>query len=105
MALFAVTFRIDYDTEARYDRCYQQLRKAIPGNSGDGYWDDPTSFYLITSTLNSADLLAAITGDCEAFDVAKDMVLVINLSVTKGHAQRGKLVDKDLSHLMALRQS
>jgi hypothetical protein len=103
MSLFAVTFRIEYDTETRYDKVYESLVAAIKAESRGSYWDDPTSFFLITSDRSSADLADTIVANTKGFDSSKDLVFVINLSVTKGHSAKGHIIDKDITALMASR--
>ena len=103
MSLFAITFRVEYDSEKRYNDVYNALVAAIKGQTETKYWDDPTSFFLITSSLNSADLADAIIANTRGFDTKQDLVFVINLSQTKGHAAKGHIVDKDLTSLMASR--
>lgn len=103
MSLFSITFRIEYDTEKRYNDVYNALVAAITGQTESRYWADPTSFFLITSSLSSSDLADAIVANTKGFDPKKDLVFVINLSVTKGHSAKGHIVDKDFTALMASR--
>lgn len=102
MSLFAITFRIDYDTDSGYPRRYDSLIKEVKRLAGGQYWDDPTSFFLIVSDLTSTKLADDLVSLSE-FDESKDHILVINISATKGHAHRGKLIDHDLPKLMAFR--
>lgn len=101
MALFSIAFRIEYD--AGYDKRYDSLVAAIKDHAAAGvYWDDPTSYFLLLSDLNSADLADTLVQNSH-FDAAKDQLLVINLSLTKGHAARGSPVNKNLATLMNAR--
>lgn len=103
MSIFAVTFRVHWDTEARYNRCYKALIAGIQSQTTSRYWDEPTSFIMIESAKNSAQIADAIVAATPDFDVAEDLVVVINLSVTKGHAVRGKLRDGDFRILIGRR--
>jgi hypothetical protein len=105
LSLFIVAFRINYDTEARYNRCYEELTSAIVAESGPKYWAEATSLYLITSAKNSSDLANAIWSEAVSFDDKEDLLVVINISTTKGHSVKGKLKDGDFSALMAGRTS
>ena len=53
----------------------------------DHYWDETTSFYLLTSEGGAESVRDGIMASSK---INKDDVLVvINISVTKGHAARG----------------
>ena len=101
MTVFAITFRITYDNEASYNKRYESLVDAIKASAGM-YWDDPTSFFLITSDL-TAPKLASHLVTTSYFDEEQDHLLVINLSATKGSAHRGKLIDQDLVPILKQR--
>jgi hypothetical protein len=102
MSVYAVTFRIEYDSQSRYDKVYEGLTAAIRGSTSSKYWDDPTSFYLITSDLSPKDLASRLV-TASHFDEDKDHLLVINLSSAKGSAHRGKLIDQDLVSILSQR--
>lgn len=105
MSLFAITFRVHYDNERRYNARYNELNAAIVAHSGPKHWSETTSFYLITSTKNSADLANAIYNATPSFDDSEDLLVVINLSVTKGSSVKGTLRDRDYNTLIAGRTS
>ncbi|PZO00719.1 MAG: hypothetical protein DCF29_16550 [Alphaproteobacteria bacterium] len=105
MSLFIVGYRIHYDTEARYNRCYRELNEAIRAEAEDLHWDEPTSMFLIKSGKKSADLAGSIWGATPSFNDNEDLLVVINISATKGHATKGKLIDRDFIALMAARTS
>ncbi|WP_029416215.1 hypothetical protein [Brevundimonas bacteroides] len=105
MALFIVAYRIHYNTEERYSRCYNELTDAIRAEGGPKHWAEPTSMFLIQSSKSSADLATSIWAAAPSFDDDEDMLVVINISTTRGHATKGKLQDRDFVTLMALRTS
>lgn len=100
MAIFAITFRIHEDSTYR-DR-YVSVVEAIQQQTLSTYWDEPTSFYLIESRLNSAEVADAINAN-SSFAENKDLLLVINLSQTKGHKALGQVTSGELRKLMAKR--
>jgi hypothetical protein len=99
MAIFAVTFRIHED--ATYNDRYVSVINAIQSLTISTYWDEPTSFFLVESTMSSADLANAI--DVNSSIASKDLLLVINLSQTKGHKAIGSVKNANLGKLMAKR--
>ncbi len=99
MALFAITFRIDYD--ATYDSRYESVVNAIKAESTSTYWDEPTSFFLIESGKSSAGLAESIDA-ASTLDGRKDLLLVINLS-QRGYKPIGNVRDADLHKLMERR--
>ncbi|WP_122465552.1 hypothetical protein [Brevundimonas lutea] len=103
MSIFVVAYRIDYDTDARYDRCYADLTAAIVAQSKSKYWSEATSLYLIESDSTSSDIAAAIVSATPDFDATQDLLLVVNISTKRGHAVKGKLRDGDFSFLMGRR--
>jgi len=105
LSLFIVAFRLHYDTEARYNRCYEELTAAILAESGPKHWAEATSLYLVTSNKNSTNLAEAIWANTPSFDDGEDLLVVINISVSKGHAVKGTLRDRDFAALMAGRTS
>lgn len=105
MSIFAVTFRIDYDTDTRHGRCWKDLTDAIQAQSSGKYWSEPTSFYLIESAATSATIADAILAATPDFNPDIDLLLVINLSQTKGHSLKGKLQDPDFRTLMGRRST
>ena len=101
MAIFAITFRIHDD--AGYSERYESVVYAIKGQAiGNGrYWDEPTSFFLLESSLTSDNLAAKIDQN-SVFSPSKDLLLVINLS-QKGYKAIGNVTDNDLHELMKKR--
>jgi hypothetical protein len=101
MPIFAITFRIHDD--AGYSERYESVVLAIKGHAiGNGkYWDEPTSFFLIESDLNSEGLASQIDQGSD-FSPSKDLLLVTNLS-QKGYKAIGKVTDNDLHDLMKKR--
>jgi hypothetical protein len=99
MAIFAITFRIEDDST--YASRYNSVVAAIKGATTSTYWDEPTSFFLIESGKNSADVAAQIDAN-STFDSKKDLLLVINLS-QKGYKVLGHYTDKDLDVLLKKR--
>lgn len=85
MSLFAVTFRVQ--DGPNYEARYASLVEAIEAAGGHAYWDEPTSFYLIESNKNSGGLKDEIVANSQTN--SDDLLLVINLSMTKGHASKG----------------
>jgi hypothetical protein len=70
---------------------------AAPGT----YWDETTSFFIISSTKNSAQVADSIDQN-SLLIAAQDMLLIVNLS-QKGYKIIGKYDDKDIDKLMTLR--
>jgi hypothetical protein len=96
MSLFAITFRIHYDTT--YDERYDSVVKAIKELTTSTYWAEPTSFFLIESDGVSADVANAIDSNSQLAP-SKDLLVVINLS-QKGYKGIGHITDSDLHKLM-----
>ncbi|SRR6266851_1581884 len=101
MALFAITFRVHED--ATYEERYESLVDAIKGLAeGNGrYWDEPTSFFLITSSQTASNLAAGIQ-NLSALSQITDLVLIINLS-ERQYAILGAYADSDFHTLMKQR--
>ncbi len=99
MAIHAVTFRIHQDST--YQERYESVVQATRQQTSSTYWDEPTSFILIESTKNSADVAQAI-GANSKFALNKDLLLVINLSA-KEYTALGQVKDGDLHVLMKRR--
>lgn len=85
MALFAVSFMLEDGSD--YNDRYTALTKAIEAAADGDVWSETSSFYLVNSTRNSLGLKDEITGAVALQD--GDVLLVINLSKTKGHATSG----------------
>ena len=85
MALFAISFTLEDGSD--YDDRYAALTKAIEEIADGDVWSEMPSFYLVTSTKNSAGIKDEITTAVALQD--GDVLLVINLSKTKGHATNG----------------
>lgn len=100
MAIFAVTFRI-HDDDSYRDR-WSSVVDAIRAETTSTYWEEPTSFALIESGKSSADVADSIKNNSKLAP-SKDLLVVINLSVTQGHKAIGKMHDSDFTKLMAKR--
>ena len=85
MALFAVSFMLEDGSD--YNDRYAALAKAIEQAADGEIWSETASFYLLNSTRNSVGLKDEITSAVALQD--GDVLLVINLSKTKGHATSG----------------
>lgn len=85
MALFAVSFKLEDGSD--YNDRYAALTKAIEEAADGDVWSETASFYLVTSTKNSVGLKEEIMAAVAMQD--GDVLLVINLSKTKGHATEG----------------
>lgn len=85
MSLFVVTFRVQ--DGPRYDDRYGSLTASIEDAAHHAYWDEPTSFYLLESELNSEALRKQIVSNADIN--SDDLVVVINISLTKGHSATG----------------
>ena len=98
MALFAVTFRVNYDDgyDARYEGVVSFLKLAA-SDSGR-YWDETTSFFLLDYDGRSSQLAEFVCNGSD-FDERQDLLVVINLA-RKGYAVRGAYADRDLDTLM-----
>jgi hypothetical protein len=99
MAVFAVTFRIEYDND--YESRYESVVKAIKGAAATAWWDEPTSFLLIDYNGTSSALTTEIDAS-STFASSKDLLLAINLS-QKGYSLIGKSTDGDIKKLMEAR--
>jgi hypothetical protein len=100
MAIFAITFRIhDDDT---YQARWSSVVEAIRAETTSEYWEEPTSFALIESGKSSSDVADSINNNSKLAP-SKDLLVVINLSVTKGHKALGVVHDGDFQKLMAKR--
>jgi hypothetical protein len=101
MAIFAITFRIHDD--AGYSDRYESVVEAIKSQAtGNGkYWDEPTSFFLIESSLNSEGVASKID-QSSSFADSKDLLLVTNLT-QRGYKAIGNVKDDDLHDLMKKR--
>ena len=85
MALFAVSFVLEDGSD--YNDRYAQLTKAIAEVADGEVWSEMPSLFLLTSTKNSVGLKEEILASVAVQD--GDVMLVINLSKTKGHATQG----------------
>jgi hypothetical protein len=101
MAIFAITFRIhdDADYSERYESVVHAIKAQAIGNGK--YWDEPTSFFLLESNLNSDGLASQIDQNSD-FAPTKDLLLVTNLR-QKGYKAIGRITDNDLHDLMKKR--
>lgn len=101
MAIFATTFRIHNDDT--YQDRWSSVVEAIRKETTSTYWEEPTSFALIESGKNSSEVAASINQNSK-LDPSKDLLVVINISVTKGHSAVGVIRDGDFQKLMAKRE-
>jgi hypothetical protein len=100
MAIFVVTFRIH--DNATYQNRWASVVEAIRNETTSAYWDEPTSFFLIESNKTSADVADSINLN-SSLDPSVDLLVVINISQTRGHKAIGKIHDGDFSKLMSKR--
>ena len=100
MAIFAITFRI-HDDET-YQARWASVVEAIRQETTSDYWEEPTSFALIESSKSSSDVADSVNNNSKLAP-SKDLLVVINLSVTKGHKALGVIHDNDFQKLMAKR--
>ncbi len=99
MALFAVSFKLEDGSD--YKDRYAALTEAIEAASEGDVWSETSSFYLITSTRNSATLKDSFAEAANLQD--GDVLLVLNLSKTKGHATSGISKKSQFTHLVSQR--
>ena len=85
MALFAISFTLEDGSD--YNDRYAALVKSIESAVDGDVWSETASFFLATSTKNSVNLKDEIIAGVAMQD--GDVLLVINLSKTKGHATSG----------------
>ncbi|MBJ6987029.1 MULTISPECIES: hypothetical protein [unclassified Devosia] len=85
MALFAVSFKLEDGGD--YQERYNALIKSIETNADGDIWGETSSFFLVPSTRNSLGLKEDIMAGANMQD--GDVVVVINLSKTKGHSTDG----------------
>jgi len=102
MAIFAVTFRLHENPT--YQERWESLVIAIRQETTSTYWDEPTSFFLIESNKSSADVADSIHANSK-LDETVDLLVVINISTTKGHKAIGVIHDTDFGKLMAKRSN
>ncbi len=100
MNLFAISFRIHND--ATYAERYSSVNDAILAQRHTTYWAEPTSFFLLDSTKNSAELATAIN-QTSKFAESKDLLIVINLN-QRGYKVLGHYTDGDVDKLMTGRK-
>ena len=99
MAVFAISFRVM--DGPRWDQRYDALVKAIEGEASGPFWAETTSFYLLSSGKSSVDLHAAIWNKAKVNN--DDILVVINISVTTGHATEGIANLKRFNSVMSQR--
>ncbi|MFZ5720206.1 MAG: hypothetical protein ACOY5Y_12185 [Pseudomonadota bacterium] len=98
MAIYAVSFRLDYD--GNYDTRYERLTNAIRAEAnGPRYWEESTSFMLLESNKQPSALADSIVA-ASRLDEKRDLLLAIYLSGSRGHAIRGHYTDKDIIQLL-----
>lgn len=100
MSIFAVTYRIHDD--ASYNERWESVVAAIRHETTSTYWEEPTSFALIESGKSSEQVADSINANSKLAP-GKDLLVVINLSVTQGHKAIGPIKDGDFQKLMAKR--
>ena len=96
MAVFAISFRIHYDST--YDDRYASVVDAIKYEAQGDYWDETTSFFLISSDKASKDLAFSIYA-LSKLAVSKDLLVVLNQNY-KGASYAGTLHDRSLVKLL-----
>lgn len=102
--LFIATFRLDDSNRTRYNRCYTDLNNAIQSRAHSKFWQETTSFYLFDATGTSIQIADAVVAATPDFDPDIDLLLIMNVSQTRGHAIRGKPTDRDIYPLLQLRK-
>lgn len=99
MSVFAVTIRLNYSSD--YSDRLESVQKAMKRHASSAIWDDATSLYIFEGIATSKDILDSIKY-CSGFNLAKDGVLVMNLSIGT-HQVYGfgnqTLLDSLLSHM------
>ncbi|MFK4505433.1 hypothetical protein LPJ38_34765 [Bradyrhizobium daqingense] len=94
MAVFAVSFDLEYDTDyqSRYSSFMEQVKK-----TGD-WWGDTTSF-VIVRTAESIDSFCSRIYVDSRFNATKDLYLVSDTEKLSARI-RGKIRDRDIFNLM-----
>ncbi|UPA25339.1 hypothetical protein [Shinella oryzae] len=77
MSIYCVTFRIANETIG--GKTYADRRQSVVEavNSGNGYWDETTSFFLVESALNTPNFTKAASA---GLDAHKDMLVAFDPS-------------------------
>lgn len=73
---YSVTFRLANKTIAA--KTYEERRQMLIDNvrtDGFGYWDEPTSFFLVESGLNTDQFAAKA---CKGLSASEDLVFVFD---------------------------
>jgi hypothetical protein len=75
MSTYCVTFRIANETIG--DKTYADRRQSVVEavNSGNGYWDETTSFFLVESALNTPNFAKAASA---GLSKTKDMLVAFD---------------------------
>ena len=103
MSVFMVSFRIADRTTVigSYDERYGSVNTAIKLLTTGKYWSETTSFFLIESDLNSAELATSIDR-ASLLDHGVDLLVCVNLS-KRGYKVVGDNRDQDIDAMMAHR--
>ena len=103
MSVFMVSFRIADRTTVigSYEERYDSVNTTIQSLTTGRRWSETTSFHLIESDLNSAELATSIDR-ASLLDHGVDVLVCINLS-KKGYKVVGDNRDQDIDAIMAHR--
>lgn len=77
MEVFWITFRIKADTT--YDTRYKDLVEAVHKHAVEGWWSEPTSFWLVGSNSSRAQIAASIKA---AISTTKDLAVIGSMAHT-----------------------
>jgi hypothetical protein len=77
MEVFWITFRIKSDST--YDDRYTALVNAVHVHAVEGWWSEPTSFWLVGSNSSRAQIAASIKA---AIAPSKDLALIGSMAHT-----------------------
>lgn len=100
MAVFALSFRIG--SEGDWSSRYNSVVDKIKSEAGHYYWDETTSFFVLTSTKSAREIADSVYFG-SMFNQSWDIILVVNLSV-KDHGTKGNFVSSaTLDTLMSYR--
>ena len=72
MAVYWVSFEIDYDTEASYGKRWTGLRNAVH-SVGTTVWEETTSLYIVESNHTTKQMVAELS---KPLDLSKDVLLI-----------------------------
>lgn len=87
MDVFWITFRLHSDST--YDDRYEALVNAVHAHAVEGWWSEPTSFWMVGSNSSRAQVAASIKA---AIAPSKDLALIGSMKYT-GATLIGKASD------------